>query len=215
MKVFFTSCFILLFSNCVFSQSIKELDNNQNTSLPEIRKEFVKLDRFSAKVNANLVSLSWQTYDEKNNQFFSLERSTDLENWQVVSTISPQKQKMVNKNYLFNDEQPYFGKSYYRLKQTDIDGRFSYSDIEIVTITPDSQNKLVAFPNPTIDFVEVALNKKELSQLKVLNLSGEDFTKNIKISFTENGYASLDFTNAPAGVYVISTNTNTTQIVKQ
>jgi len=94
-----------------------------NTPLP------IELLDFTASCKNQKNLLNWSTTSETNNDYFTVEKSADALNWFVLST----KQGAGNSNSLTSyseiDNEPYNGNNYYRLKQTDFDGKYSYSDV--------------------------------------------------------------------------------------
>jgi hypothetical protein len=85
----------------------------------------VELMRFEGTCETNGVVLKWTTAAEINNRYFSIERSMDgiyyTEIGQANSLASNGNSTQLL-NYTFNDAHPYKGTSYYRLKQTDVNG---------------------------------------------------------------------------------------------
>jgi hypothetical protein len=94
-----------------------------NTTLP------ITLAYFKARAVDEKTVLEWQTISEKNNDFFSIERSTDAKNFQLIKKIQGAGNSNEKLNYRFVDSNPLDGTSYYRIKQTDFDGKFEYFDI--------------------------------------------------------------------------------------
>jgi len=105
---------------------------------------------FHAKPNNNLVDLTWATATESNSKEFTVERSRDGANFgtlQKVSTKAINGSSNTVLNYATQDLDPYTGTSFYRLKQTDLDGSYKYSDI--VTVNFDKRSLITVYPNPT------------------------------------------------------------------
>jgi len=105
---------------------------------------------FHAKPDNGGVGLSWATTGESNNSYFTVERSRDGVNFefvQKVATAAVNGNSDRQLNYTGFDARPYTGVSYYRLKQTDIDGHDKYSTIE--TVSFDQNLRLSVYPNPT------------------------------------------------------------------
>ncbi len=71
--------------------------------------------------------LSWRV-QEQNNAYFTIERSTDAERWQEMGVVESEAHTVAIQAYEFIDKEPAVGLVYYRIQQTDWDGRFSYSD---------------------------------------------------------------------------------------
>ena len=87
----------------------------------------IELLSFEAICNNNSVNLLWSTASEKNNDYFTIERSSDGITFQTVLTVKGAGNSNQVINYSAIDEKPIDGIAYYRLKQTDYDGKFEYS----------------------------------------------------------------------------------------
>lgn len=93
----------------------------------------IELLSFTATaINNKTVQLDWITATEINNDFFTIERSIDAEHWENVLNTDGAGNSSINLTYQEFDNEPYMGTSYYRLKQTDFNGSYSYSQIEPV-----------------------------------------------------------------------------------
>jgi hypothetical protein len=84
--------------------------------------------------------LEWSTASETNNDFFTLERSQNMFQFEEIVTVDGAGTSNSVNNYSFIDDDPFAGISYYRLKQTDYDGKFAYS--EIISITNENEAEL-------------------------------------------------------------------------
>jgi hypothetical protein len=94
--------------------------------------------------------LDWSTATETNNDFFTAEKSLDGSNFVTVAKINTKAQNGNSSQPLYysaTDETPYSGVSYYRLKQTDLDGQFTYSSLVPLSISANYSAHI--FPNPT------------------------------------------------------------------
>ena len=103
------------------------------------------IDFFAVEENRK-VKLTWETVTELNNDHFEIERSNDGNNFSKIGIISGSGNSTVLQEYIFYDEQPLTGKNFYRLKQIDMDGRFSYSNIRVVLF--NDPRTFVIYPNP-------------------------------------------------------------------
>lgn len=110
----------------------------------------VQLLSFEASViENNKVDLTWATLSETNNSFYSIERSRDALNFEVIGTREGAGTSNDIVNYSFIDLNPLEGTSYYRLKQTDFNGDFEYSEIVRINLKPDeSPVRYKLYPNP-------------------------------------------------------------------
>ncbi|MGB5930414.1 MAG: T9SS type A sorting domain-containing protein, partial [Cyclobacteriaceae bacterium] len=102
-----------------------------------------------ATLKANKVELKWQTATEKDNDFFSVERSTDLENFTIIGTVDGAGDSDEILSYNFTDRLAPQGNVYYRIKQTDFNGDFDYSEVVLVQNNQLTETLSVnIFPNP-------------------------------------------------------------------
>lgn len=110
----------------------------------------IELVSFTAGANNNgEVVLNWITAIEINNDYFTIERSTDGINFEEVARIAGAGSSTVTNTYTTIDNQPASGLSYYRLKQTDFDGTFEYSNTVSVKIgATEPTVQISVYPNP-------------------------------------------------------------------
>lgn len=82
-----------------------------------------------AKKSGYQALLTWTTYSEQNNALFEVERSADGIQFKTIGQIVPAGNSGVPNNYFFTDRLPLPGINYYRVRQTDFDGKFGFSEI--------------------------------------------------------------------------------------
>jgi hypothetical protein len=117
----------------------------------------IELLYFHASPDNGRVDLSWATATESNNSYFTVERSKDglnFEDLERVDTRAFNGNSSVQLDYTGYDASPYTGVSYYRLRQTDLDGHSSYSKIALVSL--DKSTSIRIFPNPATGPVYVS-----------------------------------------------------------
>lgn len=109
----------------------------------------VELIEFKANVADNKIDLVWATSAEINNDYFVVEKSSNLENWEEVGIVLGAGNSNIPNFYHLLDENPFFGTSYYRLIQVDFDGtRTIYGPI-LAELNQESQVDIHVYPNPT------------------------------------------------------------------
>lgn len=111
----------------------------------------------SARQQNDGVNVSWSTAQEINSSRFDVERSADGgSGWDVVATVAAAGNSSIVKNYSAFDAKPLNGTSYYRIRETDIDGKYKFSKTVPVTINfANTSVSVLANPfhsNLTIDF---------------------------------------------------------------
>lgn len=165
---------------------------------------------FSATKQQQNVLISWQTANEINNNYFSLERSTGT----IFNEIAQISSNMKH-SYSYTDVTPSQGINYYRLKQVDKDGKFSYS--QIVNVVFDNNNMFVVYPNPAVN----VLNIKGMNAAKDYHLIIHDAKGNAiaETNVHNNSAYAWNIENISSGFYyleIISDNrTSTIRFVKQ
>lgn len=112
----------------------------------------VELMSFTAKLVDDHVLVSWQTSSEKNNDYFTVKKSTNGKDWRVVGTLPGSGTTLLPASYSLKDTQPLPGLQYYQLTQTDYDGASETFPVIALNIQQLSERgKLTLYPNPTED----------------------------------------------------------------
>jgi hypothetical protein len=102
----------------------------------------IEMALFEIRKADNSVNLIWTTASETNNDYFTIERSADGRNFAAIGMVDGAGNSTSSLDYSYTDDEPLAGTSYYRIKQTDYDGQFSYSDVRAVKFSKD---KLIRF----------------------------------------------------------------------
>jgi hypothetical protein len=92
----------------------------------------IQLIEFAASENNSFINISWATAAEFNNAYFTVERSANGLNWEELKIVNSHGNSSTVQHYETKDEKPISGISYYRLKQTDFNGSYSYSGIVLI-----------------------------------------------------------------------------------
>jgi len=172
--------------------------NNLETPLP------IELVFFEGKLLENRqVELFWQTATETNNAFFTVEKSADGEDWIELARLAGAGNTTLARNYATIDTIPYLGLTYYRLKQTDFDGSFAYSEVIVVLVSPNEQINI--YPNPTERFVLLEGVELKAEDITILDAQGVDLTKDVIIQHLGKDKLKIDFQEANRGIYIVNT----------
>lgn len=133
----------------------------------------IELISFTAKYNSEeKVELDWVTASEINNDYFSIERSMDAVNFYTIQNLPGAGNSSQMLTYHTVDDNPISGISYYRLKQTDYNGDFKYSQIEVVK-NENSDFEIISF-NSSDEQLELTIHSsKETSfTVELYNIEG-------------------------------------------
>ncbi|MFD1551137.1 hypothetical protein DNU06_03935 [Putridiphycobacter roseus] len=182
--------------------------NVSQTPLP------ITLTKFTADlINENLVALNWQTASEINNDYFTLERSSNGADWNSFEKVKGAGNSSTTINYEALDKTPFPGISYYRLKQTDFNGNNIYS--ESISVLINTENDIHLFPNPTTYLLTITGNAQELSVINIYNMLGQDVTNHIQKTVKSGAEIQLDLSELETGIYYIKTKSKSSKVVKE
>lgn len=137
----------------------------------------VELIHFAATAENESVKLNWTTASELNNDFFTVQHSTNGVEFTSLGIINGQGTTHNSTSYEFIDETPHAGINYYRLKQTDFDGTSDFSNVVAVNMNLE----WMLYPNPVTYGTDVTINKKDdyavYNNLGVMVMKLSDTTK--------------------------------------
>ncbi len=129
-----------------FTGSTGGLNNQQSACLAASLVLPITLIQFDAECKNGKTILNWSTSSEINNDYFTIEKSEDALNWEEIAFISGAGNNSSILNYSWTDENNTSKISYYRLKQTDFDGKHEYFDM--ISASCKNENNLNIYPNP-------------------------------------------------------------------
>ena len=138
----------------------------------------VTLVAFTAKAESpDAVKIDWETYSEINISNFELEVSTDAEHWNKINVQQAKGSSNGIGQYSYMDSNPSTGINYYRLKITEKDNSFTYSEIKVVNFGLGLAS-LVVYPNPANNYITIELSGAEdtLFSLDIINMLGQEVT---------------------------------------
>ena len=177
-------------------------DNAVNTSLDVIEAALpITLLSFTGQEEKGKVKLNWETTQELNNEYFNIEHSLEGINFKKIATVNSKGNTSTGHAYEQEDNQNINGKHFYRLKQVDVDGKFTYSPIVVVKL---AGKKLSIYPNPVVN--EININGGEVlknTQYKIVNQAG-------KIVIAGNLNANkINVATLAIGTYFVTINNDT------
>jgi hypothetical protein len=161
----------------------------------------VLLTGFTAVLSDNAVTLTWNTTQETNSNYFEVERSQNGTTWEAIGTVSAKGNSATISEYSYNDNAPVNGINYYRLKMVNIDNSFNYSEVKTVRTT--AVKEISFFPNPAQTFVNVSLVQSDnSSSVQLLNISGQ-ILQETKVSGGNASTVTFNVAQYARGMYVV------------
>jgi len=151
----------------------------------------VNLIDYTAQAGEKQVNLNWQTASETNSDYFVIDRSSDMQEWTQIGTMPAAGNSTTTRLYFMRDIEPLAGVSYYRLRQYDINGEESLSEVRAVEY---KGNTLIPYPNPTQDVVRFRGDVSSLSRLRLYDGRGavvfeQNYAREIDIELDLNRFA--------------------------
>lgn len=165
----------------------------------------IELISFNAKNKTDDVLLTWTTATEINNSYFTLEKSKDGNRFTPFQQVEGAGNSSTVKNYSALDPYPYPGINYYRLKQTDYDGTFSYSEVIAIQRKSDARS-LVATPQAAAGKVDIRYFSPATgtAMLRINDATGKlMYSMPVEVAEGLNTY-KIDKTFLTPGVFVLS-----------
>lgn len=168
-------------------------------------------------VNTNVL-VKWSTSNETNNNFFTVERSLDGRTWSNIGIVKGAENSFTTLEYQFVDRAPVEGLQFYRLKQTDLNGEFTYSNIVPVKFNAENNTNVVLFPQPAGDILNVSVqNTENLNiNIKILNAMGQQV---LELNNLNGSVIQIDLSTLTSGVYSMELNLDgtvtQTKLIKQ
>lgn len=173
----------------------------------------VGLSEFFATPIGDDVRLNWKTATEQNNDYFTIERSTDLNTWEVVGNVKGIGNSSSIQEYSFVDRNVNTGTMYYRISQTDFDGSTEYLEVRAVNVQPKGHHEMLASPNPAHVKTEIRLSQDEYGEIQICDLYGRDMTNLIPYSY-ENEIVTFDLQKIEPTTLIITCGEQTTKVIK-
>ena len=172
----------------------------------------IELASVTATCDGRSTLIEWTTATERNNDYFSLERSDDAINFTEIARVAGAGNSIDPVDYAYTDYGIHGGDNYYRLVQVDYDGTRTESEIivvnciELEVAEPDVQ----AYPNPFNDELTVVLDNfgNRAATIEVYDMLGKLVYTN-KIAAPQNSYETiLNLSNLPPAAYTVRVSTN-------
>ena len=167
----------------------------------------VKYLSFTGNAVNKSVVLNWVTSQETNNNYFEIERSFTGKDFAYIGITLDGYENGTKKEYSFKDNTSLLENKeviYYRLKQFDKDGKFSYSSILVVRLKSISKVDIQVSPNPFTERLTVRFTATEntTADVRIINISGESIiSKKSNVSKGFNNLQIEGLSNLPSGTY--------------
>lgn len=170
----------------------------------------VKLINFTAARAVNNAMLSWSTASEINSKLFIVERSLDASTFEEIGVVNAKGNSSVLVSYNFNDYTPVLGaNNYYRLKAVDKDGKFEYSNIQIVSFDENTEKNIAiatnVYPMPADDHVNLTIASDVTGDISyvVYDVAGNVVSEAVNMPIQNNGELKINLNPSLIGGFYI------------
>ena len=176
-----------------------------------------ELFHFTGHMNdEGTIDLFWKTAQEKNVSHFEIEKSTDKTSFTKIGDVNAVGNTATITDYAFNDPAPYNGANYYRLKITDIDDQYAYSNVILLQSNSNAASVAAIYPNPANESVTLELNAplQENSLIEIFDALGRRVISTSVL--LQKGYnkSVLAIEQLTKGHYTIRLQLNSTSITR-
>jgi hypothetical protein len=192
--------------NCMHDSGFAVTIDSSEISVYNLSIIPVELTSFSSDIDNGVVMLNWRTASETNNYGFQVEKSNNGVTFEQIAFVPGFGTTTEPRTYSHRDASLMNKENYYRLKQLDLNGNYSYSDIIKVYLHPPEKFFLKQnYPNPFNPSTKIkfAIPKESFVNLSIYNVVGELIqtlvAEQMKPGFYEYEYGG---SNIPSGVYL-------------
>jgi hypothetical protein len=168
----------------------------------------ITLISFKANITENQQTvLKWATASEKDNDYFEIERSKNALDFESVGKIKGKGTIDLRNDYTFTDESPLKGINYYRLKQVDFDGQFSYTRAE--SVIRDGDGSISLYPNPTANILKINFEDTEqIENTTIYNMMGR------VVKTISGNQGKYEISELPQGKYILQIGLSDGRIIR-
>jgi hypothetical protein len=199
---------VAIWNRALSQQEITALYNPANAALP------INILQFTGKRVEKTNVLKWTTSSEQNNAYFEIEHSKDAQNFTVVSDKINSKanngNSIISLEYSFTDVLPNEGHNYYRLRQTDIDGKTSMAK-NVVDVYFSNVTMVTLYPNPAQSSMNVKADSKLIGKFYTIY---DNIGKAVKSGKLNAVNTTIELGNLSNGIYLFSVGENWKQSFK-
>jgi hypothetical protein len=173
-----------------------------NNALP------ITLSSFSGNVNTNGINLNWKTASEINNNYFKLYHSTNGKEFSEIAKVVSLGNDNSFKSYNFLDKFPVNGVNYYKLSQTDLDGKTEVFDPIAINFTLKDQHNLTVYSNPFQTKFSLSWALNELVTVNIFDTFGKKLFNNKNLLNAGDNLVTLNTLKQlnPNQIYVLTVN---------
>lgn len=160
---------------------------------------------FTAERLKSTVGINWTSHISDAVDSFQVEVSLDNATFKKIGTVRNGGVVQTGAKYSYIDKRPATGINFYRLKQYNVNGTISYSDVRLVDLSNSLANDpstISVYPNPSTEKITIRLGSKPQGEIEasIIDVQGRLLQTS---TFTSGNNISFQVGHFPAGVYLI------------
>lgn len=156
----------------------------------------IELIEFSGRAEGAANLIHWTTGSETDNDYFTLERSVDGQDFETIAIIDGAGNSIAEKHYQYLDEKVTNGLHYYRLTQTDYNGKYLTSEVILIERTGIATVFSIA-PNPALNELAILPYSGLELQVKIFDIQGR------LVSSTMSEQGKIPVNHLISGIYLV------------
>ena len=163
----------------------------------------IELIAFYGKLENDAVNLTWKTLSETDNDFFTVQKSADGTQFSDIGIVDGSGTSSLPHAYYFSDNEPLEGISYYRLKQTDLDETFSFSEIISIENMNSGMALISVMSDPEYLEIHLSCPCKTGFDLEILDMQGKAVYRKHHPSFDPESIIKINSSGLSEGIYLV------------
>lgn len=165
----------------------------------------VVFNSFFATRNNNNIVLSWSSAQESNNNNYEVQRSFDGSNWSTIAIMMGAGNSTTVQQYNYTDKNMTAAVAYYRIKQVDIDGHYTFSIIKSIRSTETAASTRIYASGNTVN-IEFNKEVKNPITVRIVNMNGQVVGQH---TYQQAAYRlTMNLNNGVKGAYVVQLSDN-------
>ncbi len=165
----------------------------------------LELIAFTGWYNGSENELHWTTATEINSDYFGVEKSINGIDFYTIGNVNAAGNSLVESDYTFYDDDPVAGINYYRLRMTDIDGAFEYSNTIAIRVDEDGTPAFIVYPNPVSANLNFSVNSSFDQQIvvEITDIPGKKLLSRKFVLHSGQNTFTIDISSFAAAPYFI------------
>ncbi|HMH24610.1 MAG TPA: M43 family zinc metalloprotease [Puia sp.] len=177
----------------------------------------IGLLNFEGQLENGNAGLDWTTSFEAGSKGFTVERSYDGSHFEDIGYVAAAGNSATPRKYFFTDPSLVQDNNYYRLQQSDLDGKFTYSKVILIKNTGGTQKAFTVLSNPFTDQLDILFKTIPAGnvQVRLLDMTGKELLRQSAGQPGRQLHIDLSRRQLSAGAYLLEIRLNNETFVEK